>query len=101
VLLKGTPGPVVEPGEVCRRPFTPTVTPMRDVDAIDSELQLVADLLRAARERGGPLQSIGAADALLDQRRELTEWATTRHGNFHTNADVTNRGWIDSVNGGR
>jgi hypothetical protein len=32
---------------------------------------------RAARERGGPLPSIEVADALLDERRELTEQATT------------------------
>jgi membrane protein implicated in regulation of membrane protease activity len=38
-------------------------------------LQLVAVLRRAARERGGPLQSIDVADALLDERRELTERA--------------------------
>jgi hypothetical protein len=47
------------------------------------ELRLVAALRRAARERGGPLPSIAAADALLDERRELTEWATTCNGNFH------------------
>jgi hypothetical protein len=28
---------------------------------------------RAARERGGPLPSIGVADALLDERRELEQ----------------------------
>ena len=38
-------------------------------------LQLVAVLRRAARERGGPLPSIDVADALLDERRELTERA--------------------------
>jgi hypothetical protein len=42
-------------------------------DTIDSELQLVAALRRAARERGGPLPSIDVADALLDERRKLTE----------------------------
>jgi hypothetical protein len=31
---------------------------MRDIETIDSELRLVADLRRAARERGGPLPSI-------------------------------------------
>ena len=46
---------------------------MRDIEAIDSELRLVAALRRAARERGGPLPSIDVADALLDERRELTE----------------------------
>jgi hypothetical protein len=46
---------------------------MRDVETIDSELQLVAVLRHAARARGGPLPSIGVADELLDERRELTE----------------------------
>jgi hypothetical protein len=45
---------------------------MRDRESIDSELRLVAALRRAARERGGPLPSIDVADALLDERRELT-----------------------------
>ena len=45
---------------------------MRDIETIDSELRLVAALRRAARERGGPLPSIDAADALLDERPELT-----------------------------
>jgi len=53
---------------------------MRAIEAIDSELRLVATLRRAARERGGPLPSIDVADALLDERRGLAEWATTRHG---------------------
>jgi hypothetical protein len=42
------------------------------IETIDSELRLVAALRRAARERGGPLPSIDVADALLDERRELT-----------------------------
>jgi hypothetical protein len=45
---------------------------VRDTETIDSELRLVAALRRAARERGGPLPSIDVADALLDERRELT-----------------------------
>jgi hypothetical protein len=45
---------------------------MRDIDTIDSELTLVAALRRVARERGGPLPSIGVADGLRDERRELT-----------------------------
>jgi hypothetical protein len=47
---------------------------MRDQETIDSELRLVAALRRAARERGGPLPSIDVADALLDERREMSEW---------------------------
>jgi hypothetical protein len=43
-----------------------------DIETIDYELQLVAALRRAARDRGGPLPSIDVADALLDERRELT-----------------------------
>jgi hypothetical protein len=42
------------------------------VRTIDSELRLVVALRSAARERGGPLPSIGVADALLDERRELS-----------------------------
>jgi len=45
---------------------------MRDIDTIDSELRLVAAFRRAVRERGGPLPSIDVADALPDERRELT-----------------------------
>jgi hypothetical protein len=41
---------------------------VRDIETIDSALRLVAALRRAARERGGPLPSIGVADALLDKR---------------------------------
>jgi len=47
---------------------------MRGIAAIDSELRLVAALREAARERSGPLPSIDVADALLEERRELTEW---------------------------
>jgi hypothetical protein len=45
---------------------------MRDIETIDSELRLIAALRRAARERGGPLPSMDVADALLDERGELT-----------------------------
>jgi len=51
---------------------------MRNQEAIDAELRLVAALRQDARERGGPLPSIDMADALLDERYEMTEWATTR-----------------------
>ena len=61
-----------------------------DIEAIGSELRLVAALRRAARERGGPLPSIDVADALLDERRELTLRATTRRGNFHKSRP----GWV-------
>jgi hypothetical protein len=43
-----------------------------DIETIDSELRLVAALRRAAQERGGSLPSIDVADALLDERHELT-----------------------------
>jgi hypothetical protein len=43
---------------------------MRSIETIDSELLLVAALRCTARERGGPLPSIDAADALLDEHRE-------------------------------
>jgi len=33
-----------------------TLSPMRDLDTIDSEPRLVAALRRAARERGGPVK---------------------------------------------
>jgi hypothetical protein len=46
---------------------------VRGVETIDAELQLVAALRHAARERGGPLPSIDVADALLDERRGLAE----------------------------
>jgi hypothetical protein len=45
---------------------------MRDIETIDSELRLVTTLRHAARERGGLLPSMRVADALLDERRELT-----------------------------
>jgi len=45
---------------------------MRDLVSIGSKLRLVADLRCAARKRGGPLPSLDVADALLDERRELT-----------------------------
>ena len=45
---------------------------MRDIETIDAELRLVAALRHPARERGGPLPSIDVADALLNERRELT-----------------------------
>ena len=50
---------------------------MRDVDTTDSELQLVAVLRRAARERGGPLPSMAVADALLEERREQSHRGRT------------------------
>jgi hypothetical protein len=49
-----------------------TFTAMRDIETIDSELHLVAALRRAAQERGGSLPSIDVADALLDERCDLT-----------------------------
>jgi hypothetical protein len=46
---------------------------MRDREAIDFDLQVVAALRQFARERGDPLPSIDKADALLDERREVPE----------------------------
>jgi hypothetical protein len=46
---------------------------MRDMETIDSELRLGDHLRQAARQRGGPLPLIDVADALLDQRCEVTE----------------------------
>jgi hypothetical protein len=43
---------------------------VRDIEAIDVQLRLVATLHRAARERVA--RYIDVADALLDERRELT-----------------------------
>jgi hypothetical protein len=58
---------------VKRRPGERTYAPrMRDIEIIDYELQLVAALRRAARERGGSLPSIDVADALLDDGRKWT-----------------------------
>jgi hypothetical protein len=56
--------------------------PVRDIQTIDSELRSVAALRRAARERGGSLPSIVVADALLDERRELTEWVAATGREF-------------------
>jgi hypothetical protein len=47
---------------------------VRDIEAIDSDLRLVRALRLAARERGGPLPSIAAADSLLDERQVLALW---------------------------
>jgi hypothetical protein len=44
----------------------------------------VAAIRSAARERGGPVPSIGVADALLDDRRELTELRYNAPQEFHT-----------------
>jgi hypothetical protein len=46
------------------------------VGTIDSELQFAAALRRAAREWGGPLSSMDVADALLDERCEVTGFRT-------------------------
>ncbi|WP_156656036.1 hypothetical protein [Mycobacterium sp. 852002-51971_SCH5477799-a] len=51
---------------------------VRDIRIIDAELRSVVALRRAARERGGPLPSIDVADALLDERCELTRFTPVR-----------------------
>ena len=61
----------------CSPPFSVSVR------TIDSELRLVAALRRAARERGGPLPSTDVADALLDERCDLTQgWPSCDFHNF-------------------
>ena len=59
---------------------------MRDLETIDSELRRVAAFRSAARERGGPLPLICVADALLDERRELTGPPLTRCLGCHRRA---------------
>jgi hypothetical protein len=44
---------------------------MRDRDAIERELRLLASVRNAYRERGGVLPSISQMDALLDELLEL------------------------------
>jgi hypothetical protein len=51
---------------------------VRDISIIDAELRSVAALRRAARDRGVPLPSIDVADALLDERHELTHFTPVR-----------------------
>jgi hypothetical protein len=72
---------------------------MRDAETIDSEWRLVATLRRAARERGGPLPSIAVADALLDERRELTEWANALPRWQFQHLVVQEVGDVDVANG--
>jgi hypothetical protein len=58
----------------------------RAIPAADCDHRLRAAIGGGASPCGsgaGPLPSIDHAGALLDERRELAEWATTRNGNFH------------------
>jgi hypothetical protein len=75
--------------------FTQTVNKVkchsRRTDLRSPAMGLVAALRRAARARGCPLPSIAVADALLDERRELTECATTCRAGIFTIPDVTKR----------
>jgi hypothetical protein len=61
----------------------PKLRAMRDTETLDSELRLAAALRRAVRQRGGPLQSVVVADALLNGRRELKSGLPRCHGNVH------------------
>jgi hypothetical protein len=80
-------------GELRTADWTQMLSPMRDIETIDSDLRLVAALRRAARELAGPpLPSIDVADALLDERRGLTEWATT--SGIFTISDLSKRGSV-------
>ena len=60
---------------------------MRAIDTIDSELQLVAALRRAARERGGPPPSMDLADARLvtgtvNRCFRFVEWIVNGRSHF-------------------
>jgi hypothetical protein len=44
---------------------------VRDLEVIDSELRLVADIRRTCRERDWPLPSCKRANDLLDERNKL------------------------------
>ena len=57
-----------------------------DIEAIDSELRLVAAVRRAARARGGPLPSIDVADALLDERGGHSPRSECQSASWDTNA---------------
>jgi hypothetical protein len=60
-----------------------------NIETINAELRLVAALRRAASSGVGPLPSMAVADALLDERRELTGCASCS-GNL-LNLDVNKR----------
>jgi len=64
--------PIISQDGINRREIVEDCRRARHRD-LDSELRLVAALRCAAQERGGPLPSIAVADALLEERRELTE----------------------------
>jgi hypothetical protein len=52
--------------------------PLQRVNHVHRSGDRWASASPSKRERGGPLPSIDVADALLDERRELSEWAITR-----------------------
>jgi hypothetical protein len=60
-------------GEVTPAVSGPTLRGCATFRRIDAELQSVAALRRAARERGGPLPWIDVADTLLYERSRLRE----------------------------
>jgi hypothetical protein len=55
---------------------------MRDLETVDADLRLVARAWRAARHMSGCTPSTAQIDELLDERRELTDAATTHRGQF-------------------
>jgi hypothetical protein len=71
---RGGPLPLIDVGLRCWMNavsvggYQATHARIRDLETIDADLQLVVAFRRQARERGWPLPSIDAADALLDER---------------------------------
>lgn len=51
---------------------------VRNLDAIDAELRLVAALRRYLADLGSPMPSIDVADALLDERNIVCRCAASR-----------------------
>lgn len=70
---KGPPEPSDPVGLLVRQRGTerPYAGPVRDLDAIDRELRLLA-LLRAKTKESGGRPSTRVIDQLLDERQELT-----------------------------
>jgi hypothetical protein len=64
-------------GEVRCAPRAPTLTAMRDLEVIDSELRLLAAVRRTARELTGRTPSSALIDDLLDERDQAARMCLT------------------------